>query len=98
MQASDGILVIVTNVMIELVVFLVLDLIFTASPDGTHLVDHFPVQFNGERNEVGILLDDGLNLGGLGKLLVLFLEFNEDSRPSWPVRGSFNFVASTTFG
>ena len=94
MKLGEGVFVIMTNVMVELLVFLLLDIAFAASPDRAHLVDDLPIEFDREWNKVGVLLDDGLDPGGLGKVLVLFLKLDEDTRAPWRFSSFFDFVAA----
>ena len=78
MQAEPGVVKGVADKAVKLGVLLLLDLFFAAFPEGLHRVDLFPLDENGERSKIGVLLDDLFDLVFIGKLVGIILQFDND--------------------
>ena len=73
MQAEARLVVGVGLELVELGVFLLLDLILTAEPEGLHRVDALAIEIDRERHERAVALEDFLDPEVLRKLTAVVL-------------------------
>ena len=94
MQPHQGRLKVVSDVLVELIVLLVLDLASVAGPDGLERVQSASIELDGHRDEAGIPLDDALKVG----LAIRdgFLAANRNLDEVDPRCGKLAYVRETT--
>ena len=80
--------------LVELGVLLVLDCRLRAQPERLDLVDLLAVEVDRERDERGVVLEDAFHLGGLGELLLVVLEGDDDLATALLVGGGLDLVVA----
>lgn len=73
---------------VEACVLLFGNFLFVSGPDGFHEVDALSIDWNGEVNEVGVLVDDLVDVNWVSEVFMVFLQVENDSGTS------FNFFVS----